>query len=136
VLLTRVLYRKRSGGRELIITDAGMNDLLRPSHYQAFHRIVAVHPTDERARFDVMGPICESGDFLAIDRVMDDVQPGALLALFTAGAYGYVMASNYNARPRPIEIMVDDAKWAVITDRERYEDLVRLEHAVPIWRES
>jgi diaminopimelate decarboxylase len=95
-----------------------------------------VHPTEERARFDVMGPICESGDFLAIDRVMDDVQPGALLALFTAGAYGYVMASNYNARPRPIEIMVDDTKWAVITDRERYEDLVRLEHAVPIWRES
>jgi diaminopimelate decarboxylase len=136
VLLTRVLYRKRSGGRELMITDAGMNDLLRPSHYQAFHRIVSVHPTEERARFDVMGPICESGDFLAIDRVMDDVQPGALLALFTAGAYGYVMASNYNARPRPIEIMVDDAKWAVITDRERYEDLVRLEHAVPIWRES
>jgi diaminopimelate decarboxylase len=136
VLLTRVLYRKRSGGRELMITDAGMNDLLRPSHYQAFHRIVSVHPTEERARFDVMGPICESGDFLAIDRVMDDVQPGALLALFTAGAYGFVMASTYNARPRPIEIMVDDTKWAVITDRERYEDLVRLEHAVPIWRES
>lgn len=134
VLLTRVLYRKRSGGRTLLVTDAGMNDLLRPSHYQAYHRIEAVEAVGERGSFDVVGPICESGDFLAIDREMEDVQPGALLSVFTAGAYGFCMASNYNARPRPVELLVDGERWALITARERYEDLVRLETTVPSWR--
>jgi diaminopimelate decarboxylase len=133
LLLTRVLYRKRSGGRELLVTDAGMNDLLRPSHYQAFHRIESVAGAAASGHFDVVGPICESGDFLAIDREMDDVQPGALLCLHTAGAYGYCMASNYNARPKPVEVLVDGARWAVVTEREQYADLVRLERT-PAWR--
>jgi diaminopimelate decarboxylase len=133
-LLTRVLYRKRSGGRLVLVTDAGMNDLLRPSHYDAYHRIAAVAPTGRTETFDVVGPICESGDFLAIERELDDVGPGALLCVQTAGAYGYSMASNYNARPRPAEVLVDGARWAVITARETLEDLVRRETVSPSWR--
>ncbi|MEP7344838.1 MAG: diaminopimelate decarboxylase, partial [Gemmatimonadaceae bacterium] len=119
--------------RTLLVTDAGMNDLLRPSHYQAYHRIEAVEAIAERNSFDVVGPICESGDFLAIGRELEDVQPGALLCVFTVGAYGFCMASNYNARPRPAELQVDGERWAVVTARERYEDLVRLETTTPTW---
>ncbi len=136
VLLARVLYRKRSGGRDVLITDTGMNDLLRPSHYDAYHRIEAVHAVAGRRRFDVVGPICESGDFLALDRDIEDVQPGALLCVFTAGAYGISMASNYNARPRAAEVLVDGSRWAVITARETYTDLVRRESVTPEWRNS
>jgi len=135
VLLTRVLYRKRSGGKEFIITDAGMTDLLRPSHYNAFHRIEAVHPSGKTTVADVVGPICESGDFLALDRQIDDAQPGDLLAVQSTGAYGFVMASNYNSRPRPAEVLVDGNRFAVITERESYDDLVRNEVA-PTWRTS
>jgi diaminopimelate decarboxylase len=134
VLLTRVLYRKRSGGRELLITDAGMNDLLRPSHYDAYHRVEAVATASAQGRFDVVGPICESGDFLALDREMDDVDADALLCVHTVGAYGYSMASNYNARPRPVEVLVDGDRWSVITAREQYADLVRRESTTPDWR--
>ena len=136
VLLTRVLYRKRSGGRELLITDAGMSDLLRPSHYQAYHRITAVHGALRQATFDVVGPICESGDFLAIGREMDDVDAGALLCVCTTGAYGYSMASNYNARPRAAEVLIDGDRWAVVTARETYDDLVRRESITLSWRTS
>ena len=115
---------------------AGMNDLLRPSHYDAFHRIDAVRPTGATARLDVVGPVCESGDFLALDREMDDVSPGDLIAVHTAGAYGYVMGSTYNARPRAAEVMVDGARFAVVTARERYADLVRLEQSDPVWRDT
>lgn len=135
VLLTRVLYRKRSGGKEFIITDAGMTDLLRPSHYNAFHRIEAVRPTERTTVADVVGPICESGDFLALDRQMDDAQPGDLLAVQSTGAYGFVMSSNYNSRPKPAEVLVDGNRFAVVTRRESYEDLVRNEQA-PAWRTS
>ena len=135
VLLTRVLYRKRSGGKEFIVTDAGMTDLLRPSHYNAFHRIEAVAPNGRTTVADVVGPICESGDFLALDRQIDDAQPGDLLAVQSTGAYGFVMASNYNSRPRPAEVLVDGDKFAVITERESYDDLVRNEVA-PQWRVS
>ncbi len=135
VLLTRVLYRKRSGGKEFIITDAGMSDLLRPSHYNAFHRIEAVSPTGRTTVADVVGPICESGDFLALDRQIDDAQPGDLLAVQSTGAYGFVMASNYNSRPRPAEVLVDGDKFAVITQRESYDDLIRNEVA-PAWRSA
>ena len=134
VLLTRVLYRKRSGGRELLVTDAGMADLLRPSHYDAYHRIVAVHEASQLGTFDVVGPICESGDFLALAREMDDVEAGALLCVCTTGAYGYSMASNYNARPRAAEVMIDGDRWAVVTARETYEDLIRRETSPPQWR--
>ena len=133
ILLTRVLYRKRSGGKEFIIADAGMTDLLRPSHYNAFHRIEALHPDGKTTIADVVGPICESGDFLALDRQIDDAQPGDLLAVQSTGAYGFVMASNYNSRPRPPEVLVDGKKFAVITERESYEDLVRNE-IPPRWR--
>jgi len=136
VLLARVLYRKRSGGRDVLVTDAGMNDLLRPSHYDAYHRIEAVRPLDDRGRFDVVGPICESGDFLALDRDLEAVSPGDLLTVFTAGAYGISMASNYNARPRPAEVLVDGARWGVISEREQYADLVRREVVTPAWRNS
>ena len=133
VLLTRVLYRKRSGGKEFIVTDAGMTDLLRPSHYNAFHRIEAVHPTGRSTVADVVGPVCESGDFLALDRQIDDAQPGDLLAVQSTGAYGFVMASNYNSRPRPAEVLIDGNRFAVITRRESYDDLVRNEDP-PAWR--
>jgi diaminopimelate decarboxylase len=133
-LLTRVLYRKVSGGKSYIIADAGMNDLVRPSHYQAFHRVEAVTPRGGQLVADVVGPVCESGDFLALERAIDDVAPGELLAVHSAGAYGYVMASNYNSRPRPAEVLVDGDRFAVVTERERYEDLVRLERVTPEWR--
>jgi diaminopimelate decarboxylase len=136
VLLARVLYRKRSGGRDVLVTDTGMNDLLRPSHYDAFHRIEPVHAAAGLGRFDVVGPICESGDFLALDRELADVDEGALLGVFTTGAYGMSMASNYNARPRPVEVLVDGDRWAVITTREAYADLVRRETTSPAWRNS
>ncbi|MDB4888444.1 MAG: diaminopimelate decarboxylase [Gemmatimonadetes bacterium] len=136
VLLTRVLYRKRSGGRQFLITDAGMTELLRPSHYDAYHRIEAVHDTDKQMTADVVGPVCESGDFLALDREMDDANAGDLLAVYDVGAYGYVMASNYNTRPRGVEVLVDGDRFAVATARERYEDLVHLEHEDPQWRDA
>lgn len=126
-LVTRVLYRKRSGGKNFIITDAGMNDLLRPSHYHAYHRIEAVSHVGLGTIADVVGPVCESGDFFAVDRQVDDVVRGDLLAVHSAGAYGFVMASNYNSRPRPCEVLVDGSSFSVVTRREDYNDLVRAE---------
>lgn len=138
VLLAKVLYRKRSGGRNILVTDAGMNDLLRPSHYQAYHRIEAVEswkPGGEDAlHADVVGPVCESGDFLALDRALPDVQVGDYLAVFSAGAYGFSMASNYNARPRAAEVVVDGDRYAVATQRESYEDLARREQHDLQWK--
>jgi diaminopimelate decarboxylase len=137
VLLARVLYRKRSGGRNILVTDAGMNDLLRPSHYQAYHRIEAVEmrdSADDALHADVVGPVCESGDFLALDRALPDVQVGDYLAVFSAGAYGFSMASNYNARPRAAEVVVDGDRYAVATERESYEDLARREQHELQWR--
>jgi diaminopimelate decarboxylase len=127
VLLTRVLYVKRMAGKIFIITDAGMNDLLRPSHYSSFHRIdpVAVLAQRETVLVDVVGPICESGDFLALDRPLARPEPGELLAIGTTGAYGFSMASTYNARPRPAEVLVSGTEHRVVRRRESYEDLVR-----------
>ena len=136
MLLTRVLYRKHSGGRDFLIGDAGMTDLLRPSHYDAYHRIEAVHTVESQMTADVVGPVCESGDFLALERTMDEANAGDLLAVYDVGAYGYVMASNYNTRPRGAEVLVDGDRFAVVTARERYEDLVRLEQDDPDWREG
>jgi diaminopimelate decarboxylase len=134
VLLTRVLYRKHSGGRDFLITDAGMTELIRPSHYDAYHRIESVRPNGQSMTADVVGPICESGDFLALGREMDDAAAGDLLAVHDVGAYGYVMASNYNTRPRGAEVLVEGDRFAVVTLRERYEDLVHLEVGDPDWR--
>ena len=137
ILLTRVLYRKRSGGREIAVTDAGMTELLRPSHYQAYHHIEPVRPRKrKKVRIDVVGPVCESGDFLALDREMPDIEAGDLLAVRTAGAYGYSMASNYNARPRAAEVIVDGDRYAVATEREEYQDLIRLERHSLDWKNA
>ena len=133
-LLTRVLYRKRSGGKEFIIVDAGMNDLIRPSHYNAYHRIEAVRANGKRTTADIVGPVCESGDFLGLHRDVDDAQPGDLIAVLSAGAYGFVMASNYNSRPRVAEVLVEKGKFGVVTERESYSDLVRRERLEPEWR--
>jgi len=134
VLVTRVLYRKHSGGKEYVVTDAGMTELLRPSHYGAFHRIEAVHDRPGRTRADVVGPVCESGDFLALDRDVQDVHPDDLLAVYDVGAYGFVMASNYNSRTRGAEVLVDGDRYAIVTARETYETLVQQEAEDPEWR--
>jgi len=135
-LITRVLDRKHSGGKDYLVVDAGMNDLLRPSHYNAFHRIEAVAPRGPRETVDVVGPVCESGDFLALDREIDAALPGDLMAVRSAGAYGYSMASNYNSRPRAAEVLVDGDRFAVISVRESYPDLIRQERLSPEWRQG
>src|SRR5919202_1935023 len=104
-----------------------MNDLVRPSHYRAYHHVEAVTPSGRRLVSNIVGPVCETGDFLALDRETDDVAPGDLLAVRSAGAYGFVMSSNYNSRPRVAEVLVDGDRFAVARDRETYEDLVRHE---------
>jgi diaminopimelate decarboxylase len=132
VLLTRVLYRKHSGGKEFVVVDAGMNDLVRPSHYQAYHEIVELEERDRSSvRADVVGPVCETGDFLALDRMLPGLRSGDGLAVLGAGAYGFVMASNYNSRPRPPEIIVDQGSWWVARPRERVEDLFAGERLSP-----
>lgn len=135
-LVGRVLYRKQSGGKKYVITDTGMTELLRPSHYGAFHRIESIQPHRTEIVADVVGPVCETGDFLALDRAVADVPPGEHIIVFDVGAYGYVMASNYNARRRAAEVLVDGDRYAVVTQRETYEDLMRLDVDEPSWRTS
>jgi diaminopimelate decarboxylase len=125
VLLTRVIYRKRSGGKNFIVADAGMNDLLRPSLYDAYHEVRPVKDGASDAPADLVGPVCESGDYLARDRDLPDAAEGDLLALTSAGAYGFSMASNYNSRPRPAEVLVKGDRWAVVREREHLADLVK-----------
>jgi diaminopimelate decarboxylase len=128
VLLTRVLYVKTNGGKTFVVVDAGMNDLARPSLYGSYHTILPViERKTERRVVDVVGPICESGDFLAKDREMQLPEEGDLLAVMSAGAYGMSMSSNYNSRPRVAEIMVAAGAAELITERETWEDLVRKE---------
>ncbi|MBV9609818.1 MAG: diaminopimelate decarboxylase [Acidobacteria bacterium] len=129
-LVTRVLYRKQNGTRRFIITDAAMNDLIRPSLYSAHHEIVPVHRLQQDTAgtaFDVAGPVCETGDFFARDRSMPQVGEGELLAILDAGAYGMSLASNYNTRPRPAEVMVHGSSVRVIRKREKLDDLIRNE---------
>jgi diaminopimelate decarboxylase len=109
-----------------VVVDAGMNDLVRPSHYMAYHEIVEVESHGRTAtEVDVVGPVCETGDFLARDRVLPALERGERLAVLGAGAYGFVMASNYNTRPRPAEVMVDGSRWWVARPRESVEELYR-----------
>jgi diaminopimelate decarboxylase len=132
VLVTEVLYRKHSGGKEFVVVDAGMNDLVRPSHYQAYHEIVEVEASGRsEVQVDVVGPVCETGDFLALDRALPDVRAGERLAVLGAGAYGFVMASNYNSRPRPAEVVVDGGRWWVARPRETVDELYRGERMIP-----
>jgi diaminopimelate decarboxylase len=143
ILLTRVEYVKQSGDRRFAICDAGMNALLRPSHYGAFHFVWPTEPAaglvpERRARelvlpglvrTEVVGPLCETGDFIAEDRLLPPVQRGDLLAVFTAGAYGMAMASRYNSHPLPAEVLVNGTSHRTIRSRESYEDLIRHETA-------
>jgi diaminopimelate decarboxylase len=125
VLLSRVLYRKRNGDKEFIIVDAAMNDLVRPALYHAHHEIIPICRNGrDGIRADVVGPVCESADFLARDRLIADVQPGEAVAVCTAGAYGFVQSSNYNSRPRAPEVLVEGGSWRIIRKRETYEDLI------------
>jgi diaminopimelate decarboxylase len=130
VLLTRVLYRKRNGPKEFVIVDAAMNDLIRPALYKAHHEILPVRRNQlPEVTADVVGPVCETGDFLARDRHMANAMPGDSLAICAAGAYGFVLSSNYNSRPRAPEVIVEGSRWRVIRRRETYEDLIRGEEA-------
>jgi diaminopimelate decarboxylase len=132
VLLTRVLYRKHAGGKEYVIVDAGMSDFVRPSHYNAHHEILPLRDGKRpEETVNVVGPICESGDFLALDRKLATVGPGEVLAVLGTGAYGFVMSSTYNQRPRPPEIVVDGDRYYVARQRETLDDLVRGETAEP-----
>lgn len=131
VLLTRVLYTKRSRGKTFVIVDAAMNDLIRPALYGATHCITPVKRDAGASieRVDVVGPVCESGDCFAHDWPMSEVRAGDLLAIWSAGAYGFVESSNYNSRPRAAEVLVDGAKFRIVRRRETKEDLVRGERA-------
>jgi len=126
VLLTEVLYLKQSQGRQFVVVDAGMNDLIRPGLYGAYHDIVPVE-TSERGDFvaDIVGPVCETTDYLARERTLPQVQRGEILAVRDAGAYGFTLASNYNSRPRAAEVLVDSQSYQIVRKRESYEDLVR-----------
>ncbi len=126
VLIARALYRKQTRDKRFLIVDAGMNDLIRPSLYEAYHEIVPVREpaSGPRQKVDIVGPICESGDFLAKDREMPEVQEGDLLAVMSAGAYGFAMSSQYNARPRAAEVLVEGDAYHVVRRRETYEDLI------------
>jgi diaminopimelate decarboxylase len=124
LLLTRVAYRKLSGGKIFVVVDAGMTELVRPSRYEAYHHIVEVmRCPGELVPSDVVGPVCETGDFLALDRPLPPVQPGDLLAVLGAGAYGSVMGSTYNGRPRPPEVLVAGNTFRIVRRRETLEDL-------------
>ncbi|HEV3394287.1 MAG TPA: diaminopimelate decarboxylase [Chthoniobacterales bacterium] len=128
VLLTRVRYVKKSGAKKFAIVDAGMNDLIRPALYQSYHEIVPVESTRKSKsveKIDIVGPVCESGDFFALDREMPQVCEGDLLAIMSAGAYGFTMASNYNSRLLPAEALVRGNDVSLIRKRQRWEDLVR-----------
>lgn len=124
-LLSRVLYRKTSGAKEFVIVDASMTELIRPALYDAYHQVLPLRQA-QRGEIvaDVVGPVCESSDFLALDRRMANVLPGDLVAVMTAGAYGMAAASNYNARPRPAEVLVEKDAWRLIRRRETVEDLL------------
>jgi diaminopimelate decarboxylase len=124
-LLTRVLYIKNTGQKHFVVVDAGMNDLMRPTLYGSLHQILPVERrTKTTFTADVVGPLCETGDFLARDREMPCLEPGDLVAVMTAGAYGYVLSSNYNSRPRPPEVMVSGSEVELIRPREKLEDLM------------
>jgi diaminopimelate decarboxylase len=132
VLLTRVRYLKQTEHKKFLIVDAGMNDLIRPALYQSYHEIVPVREpaTAKRESVDVVGPVCESGDFFAQDRELPEMKEGDLAALMSAGAYGFAMASNYNSRPLPAEVLVQGDRFSLIRRRQTMEDLVRGEESL------
>ena len=129
VLISRVLYTKSNGKKNFVIIDAGMNDLIRPSLYHAFHQIVplSLQTNSPQNIVDIVGPICETGDFLAQDRIMQAVNRGDLLSIMCTGAYGYVLASNYNLRAKAAEVLVNGSSYRIIRERERIEDITGIE---------
>ncbi|MFA6378821.1 MAG: diaminopimelate decarboxylase, partial [Candidatus Omnitrophota bacterium] len=128
ILVTKVLYLKDNGVKKFLIVDAGMNDLIRPSLYEAYHEIMPIKKiAKKKIAVDVVGPICESGDFLGKDRYLPKLSDGALLGIMTAGAYGYAMSSNYNARCRAAEVMVKKSQFSIINRRETLSDLTATE---------
>ncbi len=133
LLLTEVQYLKHTEDKHFAIVDAAMNDLMRPALYQAWHGVLAASPRHDTKpiTYDIVGPVCESADWLAKNRSLC-IQEGDLLALESAGAYGFVMASHYNARPRPAEVLVDGPTWQVIRERETFEDLIRAERLLDL----
>jgi diaminopimelate decarboxylase len=129
LLLTTVLYLKGTDEKNFVVVDGAMNDLIRPALYGSYQAVRPIAPRPGRStNVDVVGPVCESGDFFAKDRELSPVQPGDLLAVMSAGAYGFVMASNYNTRPRPPEVLVDGKSFYVVRERETLDDLLRGEH--------
>jgi diaminopimelate decarboxylase len=125
IMVTRTLYVKKSGAKNFFVVDAAMNDLIRPAFYQAYHRVAEVQPGGRpEVTADVVGPICETGDFLAQDRRMPEVEPGELLAFFSAGAYGFAMSSQYNTRPRAAEVLVDGSEARLVRRRETVDELL------------
>ncbi|QIK78296.1 diaminopimelate decarboxylase [Sphingomonas piscis] len=133
VLLTRVMLVKEGQPDPFVVVDAGMNDLMRPAMYDAWHDVFAVRQQSRRRRSSIVGPVCESSDVLAKSRDVEEAHEGDLLAIMTAGAYGAVMASNYNSRGRPAEVLVRGGEYAVIRERETLDDVVRNEVAEPVW---
>jgi diaminopimelate decarboxylase len=132
ILVARVLYRKSGKDKEFVVVDAGMNDLARPSLYKAFHAIKPVVKSEnKKIKADIVGPICESGDFLAADRIIPDVKKDDLLAVMSAGAYGFTMSSNYCSRLRVAEVMVKDKSFYVVKKRQNYADLLEGESIPP-----
>ena len=126
ILVTGVLYTKQSGEKNFIVVDAGMNDLIRPSLYGSYQGIQPVRKrAGKKIAADIVGPICESGDFLAKKRKVPAFEPGDLMAVMSAGAYGFSMSSNYNSRPRIPEVLVSGDSYYVIREREAYDDLIR-----------
>ncbi|RKY04250.1 diaminopimelate decarboxylase [Candidatus Poribacteria bacterium] len=131
ILATKVLYIKRTPHKNFLIVDAAMNDLIRPAFYDSYHRIAPVRiRTEETDTFDVVGPVCETGDYFAKDRRINLVEPGDIISIFSAGAYGFTMSSNYNSRPRAAEVMVIEDRYYIVRKRETYLDLIRGE-AIP-----
>jgi diaminopimelate decarboxylase len=134
ILVTRVLYLKRGEAKTFVVVDAGMNDLIRPTLYEAHHAIRPVPeplPQSKRIVADVVGPVCESGDFLALDRELPEPQAGDLLAVMSAGAYGAVQAGTYNTRPLVPEVLVREGEWALIRPRMEVEQLIALDRLPP-----
>ncbi len=127
VFLTRVLYEKQTASKRFIIVDGAMNDLLRPSLYEAYHEVEVVGKSEDASLADVVGPVCESGDFLAKDRMLPKTEHGDIVVVKSAGAYGFVMSSNYNTRPRPAEVAVENGKDRLIRERESFEYIIEKE---------
>jgi diaminopimelate decarboxylase len=128
ILLTKVEYLKKTGVKNFVIVDAAMNDLIRPAFYDSYHQIVPVreHPKNQvQIKCDIVGPVCESGDYFAKDRMLVPVREGDYLAIMSSGAYGFAMASNYNTRPRPAEILISGKKAILARERETLADMIK-----------